>query len=271
MVLTFSQILSLRTNLLLEHKVKLVRHKDNRGEYRELIKDRDELIKYQKGQAKQIFKGCDYICSFYGLENSRSLFIGVFKVNGVKDKPNGDVEYDLIEVEGFEDLVDRVVIDWGKAALSWHQWATKDKDKEVLEIMPKGYLGEFPGLLEFILEFKELKLLSDNLEANRNWYHNLSSVNGIYLILDGNTGMQYVGSAYGREGIWQRWKEYAATGHGGNKLLKELCDGNENYYKKFHFSVLQTLPSNLTSKEVIAFENLYKQKLGTRSFGLNAN
>ncbi len=33
----------------------------------------------------------------------------------------------------------------------------------------------------------------------------VSSVNGVYLILDTRTGNQYIGSAYGNDGIWQKW------------------------------------------------------------------
>lgn len=36
------------------------------------------------------------------------------------------------------------------------------------------------------------------------YYKALSSVKGIYMIIDGNTGKLYVGSAYGEEGIWGR-------------------------------------------------------------------
>ncbi len=268
-LMKLNQIISLYTNLFDDKKIKLVRHKDNRVEFRELIKDREELIKYQRHQAKDIFKGCDYIFSFFGLDGSRSLFIGVFRIDGFVNKPEGGVHYDLTEIPGFEGLKDRLVIDWGKSALSWHQWASNEK--EVLELMPKGYIGDFPGTMDFILDHDELRLLINNIDANKTWYHHLSSINGIYLILDRSTGLQYIGSAYGKEGIWQRWKDYSTSGHGGNKLLKNLCKGENGYYKNFQFSILQTLPSNITPKEVVRYESLYKKKLGTRSYGLNDN
>lgn len=269
-MLTFSKIVSLRTKLLSQNRIKLVRHKDSRVEYRDLIKDRDRLLEYQKEQKNHVFKDCDYICSFSGLDGSRSVFIGIFKVNGFTESKDKYI-YELDEVSGFEDLKDRLVIDWGKATISWHQWLDEEKDKPVVEILPAGYIGDFPGLLEFTLEFSELASLYKNPEANRNWFYHLSAVNGIYLILDTCTGNQYVGSAYGKEGIWQRWGEYSLSKHGGNKHLKELCSENTEYYKNFRFSVLQSLPSNISDKEVISLENLYKQKLGSKTFGLNAN
>jgi hypothetical protein len=268
-VLTFKEVLSLKSDILDKHAVKYVRHKDNRKEYRELIKDRGELLKYQAQQSNNVFEKCDYIASFVGTEQSRAVFIGMFKVDGIKKNEHG-FEYDLSEVNGFEDFKERLVIDWGKSAITWHQWVNTNP-KNIVEILPKGYLGEFSGLLNFTLDYVELRKLGENLSANREWYLQLSSINGIYLILDKVTGNQYIGSAYGKDGIWQRWSEYSKTGHGGNELLKELCLIDSQYYKNFQFTILQSLPSNLSNKDVIAVENLYKKKLGTKVFGLNKN
>lgn len=50
-MLTFNEVLSLKSDILDKYQVKYVRHKDSRKEYRELIKDRGELLKYQAEQA----------------------------------------------------------------------------------------------------------------------------------------------------------------------------------------------------------------------------
>ncbi|MDH5479588.1 MAG: GIY-YIG nuclease family protein [Nitrosomonas sp.] len=268
-MLTFKDMLSLKTDILEKNKVKYVRHKDRREEYRELIKDRSELLKYQTKQKNDVFKECDYIASFVGIEQSKAVFIGMFKVDGSTETDYG-FKYELNEVDGFDDFKDRLVIDWGKSAITWHQWVN-DNPKNIIELLPKGYLGEFPGLLNFTLDYTELKKLSENIRANREWYLQLSSINGIYLILDKTTGNQYIGSAYGKDGIWQRWGEYAKSGHGGNELLKALCSKDACYCKNFQFTILQSLPSNMSNKDVISVENFYKQKLGTRVFGLNKN
>lgn len=268
-MISFKEIISLRCNILDEYKVKYVRHKDNRKEFRELIKDRGNLLKYQAQQSKDVFGKCDYIASFVGIEQSKAVFIGIFKVDGIKTIKDG-FEYDLNEVSGFDDFKERLIIDWGKNAITWHQWINKNP-KEVVEILPKGYLGQFPGLLNFTLDYIELVKLIDSPTANREWYLQLSSINGIYLILDKNTGNQYIGSAYGKDGIWQRWKEYSSNGHGGNKSLKELCLIDSEYKKYFQFTIVQSLPSNLSDKDVIVVENLYKKKFGTKIFGLNEN
>ncbi len=267
-MLTIQEILNLKTDIFKNSRVKLVRHKDNRAEYRELIKDRDGLLSYQKQQSKPVFHECDYIISFIGKERRRSILFGVFKVNG-SVKRGGKYYYELEELTEFEYLSNRAVIDWGSNAIAWHQWYDK-QPKEVIQILPKGYLGDFPGLLNFVLDFNELKRLTENPEANEDWKNHMSSVNGIYLILDNKKGNQYIGSANGKGGIWQRWQEYAQTIHGGNKKLIGLCK-TKNYQNNFHYSILQTLPSNITQKEIIKIENLYKEKLGTKAHGLNDN
>lgn len=268
-MVTLRQILSSQSLLLENAKVKIVRHKDNREEYRHIMKDRQALLEYQKEQGKDVFKGCDYIVSFIGDARKRSRFVGVFKVGGNKTQ-NGKFYYNLDAVLEFEDLVDRLVIDWGNNAISWHQWYDK-QPKEVIEILPKGYIGSFPGLLEIVLDFDELQQLTSHPEANFEWRHHLSAVNGIYMILDNKTGNQYVGSACGKDGIWQRWCEYTRNRTGDNKELKALMEKDPCYYRHFRFSILQTLPSNISLDEIVAIECLYKNKLGSRAHGLNRN
>lgn len=269
-MLILQKFLESQTDLFKNKKIKLVRHKDSREEYREMLKQRDTILEYQTEQKYPIFKDCDYIISFIGTERSKSILLGIFKVNGCEIGTNKKLYYDLEEIHDLAYLNDRLVIDWGLAARNWHQWYHA-QEKEIIEILPAGYMGSFPGLLDFVLEYDELKKLTENPEANYDWKTHLSSVNGIYLILDAATGNQYIGSANGKEGIWQRWCDYAKTIHGGNKLLKELHEQNPNCHRNFKYSILQTLPSNTTQKEIIKIENLYKEKLGTKVFGLNGN
>jgi hypothetical protein len=269
--------------LNLDAKIKFIRHQDKRYDISELIRE-DQLKIYQAYQDKPIFPERGYLVVFIGQENMKALFYEVYKV--LKKRPASDVPlpnnfiysdcyialenavyYDLEKVEGFDDLKNRVVIDWGKSALAWHQWM---RDREVTEILPVGYVKGFPGYLDFVLRYDELQKIMNAPEANREWHTMLSSVAGVYLIMDTESGKQYVGSAYGKRGILGRWKEYATTGHGGNVLLKKILAQDSKAAKNFQFTILRTLPKTLTNKEVINYENLYKEKLGTRAFGLNS-
>jgi len=107
--------------------------------------------------------------------------------------------------------------------------------------------------------------------VNKQWKMMLSNVYGVYLILDTITGQQYIGSAYGKEGLWGRWSNYIQTRHGGNKILIELLKEDPLRYKKFRFSILNVVPNSSLREEVIHLEQITKEKLGTRAFGLNSN
>ena len=100
----------------------------------------------------------------------------------------------------------------------------------------------------------------------------LSVVKGVYLINDTSTGKLYVGSAYGEDGIWGRWRNYVLTkGHGHNRLLKKLIASDPLHCNNFRFSILMLLPRTVTPDEALKKETLFKNKLGTNSFGLNDN
>jgi hypothetical protein len=268
-MISFQELIKLKTELFNSKKVKLVRHKDSRVEYREFIKNKASLIEYQKEQSKPVFKGVDYIIAFEGIEGTKAILFGFFKVGGV-EIINNQYYYDLIELDICEDLIDRVVIDWGKATITWHQWF-HTQIKEVVEVLPKGFIGDFPGLTNFILDFQELEKLFKNSSANRIWQNHLSSVNGVYMILDKKTGNHYIGSAYGVNGIWGRWEYYSKSKHCGNVELEKLCKISDDYHLNFQFTILQSLPSNMSPKEVFNIETLYKLKFGSRAFGLNKN
>ncbi|HRJ80232.1 MAG TPA: GIY-YIG nuclease family protein, partial [Cyclobacteriaceae bacterium] len=140
-----------------------------------------------------------------------------------------------------------------------------------LDPLSNSKLSYFRGSLQdFILNFDELKEIVTN--GYGDWKRMLSGAKGIYLISDTKTGKLYVGSAYGEDGIWGRWNSYVSTnGHGGNKQLKELIAKKADYAKNFQFSVLMILPKTITADQAIEKERLFKNKLGTNSFGLNSN
>ncbi|KOF56134.1 hypothetical protein AGR56_04235 [Clostridium sp. DMHC 10] len=280
------EILQLR-KFDLSKKIKLVRHTTENGYDVNLIYKAGQLRDYQAVQSKDFFKDCEYIISFIATESTKAIFVGAYEIvnkttvkqrrkikklpdiQGIPDFYKGDqFYYEQIEVTILADLKDRLVIEWGKGARNWCQNLS---NKEVVEILPKGYYNNFPGFDKVIINYDELKKIIDYSDANREWHKMLSSVAGVYLIVDMETGMQYVGSAYGKEGILGRWKQYSKNGHGGNKLLIDILEKAPLRYKKFQYSILRTLPRTLTSNEVIEIESIYKRKLGSKAFGLNLN
>ena len=151
------------------------------------------------------------------------------------------------------------------------QSKSKFKNAKYIASFAPYSIKEFENYESTILTFSDVKNMTDDLTSNLTWYNALKSVNGIYCITDTQNGKLYVGSAYGKQGIWRRWKQYAETGHGGNKLLMDLSRKNPNRIKKFQFSVLEILPATSTPDDAISKENLWKDKLGSRINGYNDN
>lgn len=282
-MIQLSELLSVRGFVPDAKHVKLVRHKDSRIDL-EALRAAGWFDTYQRYQSKPVFDGCEQIVVFFGEEGFNSRFVGVYDVGArmpASESPvppgcpypewtrSGHFYYSLEKRAGFEDLEDRVVIDWGKAALAWHQWFA---DRTVVEIRPRGrVLPPFRDYLRVHLSFDDLVRLAAQSDAHRDWVAALSAVGAIYLVVDGLSGEQYVGSATGNGGLWQRWCEYARTGHGNNLRLKELCDQHLGYPAAFRFSILDTFSRSLSHDEALSLEGFFKQKLGTRAFGLNAN
>ena len=270
-----------------KRRVKLIRHKDNRTEkvivdktYKESLFDlylneNSVFLDYQSEQLKKNFEKIDYIVAFIGEEGATSRFLGVYKNNGVIAELglyNGDAlaKFDFQELSGFELLKERIVIEW-KSPVMWHQYY--DNEMPVVRIdrgLSENNIPVFKSFEDVLLDYNQLKRIFET--NNAEWKSKLESCNGIYLILDKKCGKQYVGSTYNRDGIWGRWKQYAETGHGGDKDLKPLLSDDSNYAAKyFQWCILETLPLKILEDQAIDRESLYKRKFGTREFGYNNN
>ncbi|MED4006071.1 GIY-YIG nuclease family protein [Priestia aryabhattai] len=274
------------SGLDMSKNIKIARHMDTRGVDVHELYANGHFDVYQSYQEKNVFKDCDYVVSCLGVENNQALFIGVYavmninKVGGFPEhlsipfkgiaKVHSKYKYELRKLSGFEELEGRLVIKWQNIAQAWHM-KIDTNEKEVVQLLPKGYVRDFPGYLDINLSFLELQKVINDPNANSIWHKMLSSVGGVYLILDTEGGLQYVGSAAGKEGILGRWKEYAKNGHGGNTKLREIIESDPERIQKFKFSILQTLPRTLTRNEILVEESKYKNKLGSRAYGLNLN
>jgi hypothetical protein len=82
-----------------------------------------------------------------------------------------------------------------------------------------------PDWREIELEWEELGVLSPR------WKSKLTEWRGIYYIFDTSDGKGYVGSAYGVDNLLGRWLHYAASGHGGNSLVRNptACVARRGY------------------------------------------
>ena len=272
-----------------ESRIKLVRHssevkpdsiiykKYNGSVYKLYHTDYALFKEWQSEQSDSKMKNVDYLVVFLAEEGCECRFIGVYRNYGPKRATgNGVSEYAIEEVEGFEGLKDKVVIDWGKGTLSWMQnWQSTKNVRRIDQVNTGDDIPYFIRYEDVILSFSQLQKVVEDKE----WKSKLESLNCVYMILDKETGKQYVGVTYKdmkpgiKNGILGRWTEYAKTGHGNNKLLVALLAEKGISYadQNFQWTILETLPLNVTPKVAIDRESLYKKKFGTREHGYNEN
>lgn len=263
-------------------KVKLIRHALTDKGFKSCY-DKNMVLEYTRQQKSGFSKNYDYWCVFISGKGTLAKLFACYKVgNSVpdtsdvmpKDFPHPEwfqgenAFFDLEHIDLLKDYEGRLMIDWGNSARMWHQKGTTEKPIVAIHADEKKVFSGFENL---ILTYDELKEIVENPTIYEAWHTALSSVNAIYLIVDRETGKQYVGSAYGKDGLLGRWSCYVNSLHGNNKLMKELiCDHPERYHY-FQFSILQILPKTATDDEVIQTESLYKKKLLTIPFGMNDN
>lgn len=157
-------------------KIKLVRHSTTHevfgqnfsGTVSDLYNDRKLFLDYQRHQKKANFEDVEFVVSFISEKGTDSLFVGVFKNNGETDEPSyrqGSCYFDFEEIPGFEDLKERVIIEW-KNPRGWHQWYN-NKMKVVESIMS-------PKLQDSNGRFRQFHLNTDNRTR-----HNVESITEI--------------------------------------------------------------------------------------------
>ena len=264
-------------------RTKLIRHNLSNKTIAENYK-RGYLELYQSIQDPTCFKNCDTVVSFLGMEGTSAVFQGCYRVGptspyeraklpidfaATSDMENS-VIWELTPIGLWDELKDRLVIEWGKGTKNWcHNGTT---EKEVLAIKPAASEIDFISYDRVLLSFETLHEIIFNEKAYKEWKDKLSAVAGVYLITDTKTGKHYVGSASGEQGgIWGRWSEYAHTKHGGNKRLVDLIAADGDYCYNFQFSILEVFPLKRDKHEVLEYEQLYKEKLLSIPFGLNDN
>ena len=244
----------------------------------------------QTADKKTAFRIIDtlWCLQFLRIEGSadRWLFLGAFeRKDQVIQLQDGSTVYDLQRMEdlSINKYSERLIVRYKKkqgpkgAKISWAEYETM----EVLELLPDIYrsvIKPFPGYDNVSLPFSEMKTIFGT--PFRNWQEALSIFNGIYVITNTAQGKLYVGSTYGKEGIWQRWSNYVETdGSGGDVELEELIKkkGRDYAEKFFQFTLLETFPNTANEernrKYILERETYWKKALKAReeSLGYNKN
>jgi hypothetical protein len=261
-------------------RVVLYRHKDQKYP---LVKHigTPALALYQANQKKAEKLGT-LVVSFFGHRDDYGLLLGAWRVSGVmptnealsKGLLSGTFEklgdepsyfHTLEEVDLLQDERLKLEVFIGPPAIVWRR-VLKPENSYPLRLLPDCPVP-FPGLDSVSLVMSELRIvLRDPV-----WQRELSAISAIYLITDEQSGRQYVGSAYGGLGLWQRWGDYVRTGHGNNVELIQVMNEAAGRENEFRFSLLETLPASTEPAAVIARETHWKVALGSRTHGLNRN
>jgi hypothetical protein len=276
-------------------QVLVFRHRPVERELRKMLPllaaDSPDLFNaYQQTHGEKVEKAmtvAGYIASFIGHEPAKALFVGLYKIGQTKPltheqywKIPAYIELKKIGMRGFLTegrpsclwfdltLTDfcsawkgKLIVDWPPPERSWWRRAHRN-EMAVHAILEESELDTaIEEWDELDLTWNELSLLS------KRWRDRLSEWRGIYFIFDASDGKGYVGSAYGSDNLFGRWREYATSGHGGNKLLRERDHQN------FRFTILQLVAPTMDADEVIRLETSWKDRLHTRKDygGLNDN
>lgn len=229
---------------------------------------------WQEHQNQKNFQ-CEHILSLINLRGDRWLFAGVYVVDGVKRgtwKRAPCFTYSTREVEGLDHLCGKAIVEFRKRFRACYLRGARFADQlAVIELREQRMtIGDFPGYNSIQLSFSMLRTVVR--ESNPSWRAALSSVSGVYLITDTSDGRLYVGSAYGGEGIWQRWATYARNQHGGNKELRDVLKRQgTKHAQHFQFSLLDVCDLNSSDEYIISREEHWKEILMSREYGLNKN
>lgn len=247
--------------------------------------DRGMIYEYTCHQKEGFSKGYDYWAVFIGGNGSKAQFYALYRVGdampddrnrAAKKLPEAEADrycgenliYELEHQDILKEYEYRLTIEWGKSRM-WHQRAVNDKEIVSIRADRKKV---FSGFEDLVISYDELKEIIENEAVYAEWHAAFSAIYAIYLIMDTETGMQYVGSAYGNEGgLLETWSCYVKTQRGNTKQMRKLICYHPDRYHRFRFSVLQILPKTLTAEEVKAIELRYKRKLMSREFGMNEN
>jgi hypothetical protein len=244
--------------------VKVLRHVDQGVDLWTLFRQ-GTFEDYQNDQSWDVFGNARHIITCIAERHNYAKFVRMWRVTSKhRELGGGRFCYETQKLAGFDDLVARLAVKWGDGTKSWAQWLHKKGNKEINEVLPPEYVMEFPGYYDFRLSYAQLCQMIDNPDSNREWHRMPSSISGVYMIPDAQSGIQYVGSAYGKEGIWGRWTAYAKDASGGNKLIKELLISRAGRQDSFQFAILRVLEPGCTKEQMIAHECLIKNKLGSR-------
>jgi len=249
----------------------------------------DVFNAYQQTQGEKVEKAmlkARYVASFIGHQPGKALFIGLYRIGdshpltyeeywrvpayeemkafGMRGFVEASRDYclwfDLQLQDFYKHWKGKLVIGWPPPELSWWRRAERNQFPVIAVTEDSSLDAAMPDWNDLVLRWDELSVLPVR------WRLVLSQWRGIYFIRDSSDGKAYVGSAYGADNLYGRWRNYGAVGHGGNVLLRQRDPHN------FSFSILQRVSPDMDVEDIVQIESSWKDRLHTRApSGLNDN
>jgi hypothetical protein len=228
---------------------------------------------WQANQSKRNFQR-DFVISMIALPTpQRWLFAGAHNSDGCEwSEERGYFIYRLTRRPGPDELDGRLVVSFTRTGrASYLLGENCAPGIQLAELRPeKLTISAFPGYSWAMLTKQHLDIVAK--QGIESWRTALGAVSGVYIITDRHTGKLYVGSATAGEGIWSRWCNYSATGHGGNREIRNLLEAEgPAYAEHFQFGVLEIADTHASWEDVLRRESYWKDLLQTRVHGYNAN
>lgn len=252
----------------------------------------DVFNAYQQTQGEKLEKsmlglsGLGYVASFIAYGPGKALFVGLYMIGKTKpltpaqywripaykemksfgmrgftgEKRSSVLWFDLVPADLLATWKGKLIVGWPPPERSWWRRAHRNTMPVLSILEESAFDAAMPEWDEILLSWEELAVLPSR------WKSALSHWRGIYYIFDCSDGRGYVGSAYGEANLLGRWLNYAARGHGGNKLLRQRDPRN------FRFSILQRVSPDMVASKIVRLESSWKVRLHSRHpLGLNDN
>ena len=252
-----------------------------------VVEHPDLFAAYQAIQGKHaasVLKSGKVLASFIGEDPGQATFAGLWRVGatryvtaaeaaalpgmtklmalGMEPAPEGGAPDTLFELEAMADYaawIGKLVVAWPAPGINWKLRV----DRHVFSVHAIHEESRFarprPTWTDISVRWSDLPLLPHS------WRGALQEWRGVYYIFDEARRLGYVGSASGGENLFGRWRDYAATGHGGDVRLRASRP------EDLTFSILELTSPACEAGAVLALEESWKARLMTRKHGLNAN
>lgn len=244
----------------------------------ELYQEDPEIVNtnwlFAKKQRDYFREGQTAVC-FLKLSYDRWLLTTIKKITKkLENVKTDEIGYEGEELAEYSQYYGRVIVKYHKRTRPQGVlYGRICQELKVCEILPAAFDGDgFPGYDKVCISHRQLAAIIER--GKRDWIAALENQKAVYLITDRANGRLYVGSATAEKGmLLERWRAYAANGHGGNTELVKIAEekGLDYVKKNFQYAILENYNGRTDDAVVLQREKWWKETLQSRRFGYNEN